>query len=75
MLGPEDLSHNQMAEIMSEVLGKPVSYVQVPIDAFRQQLVDQGTSAAITEGIIEMMVATDRGLDNADRAHRSRRRP
>jgi uncharacterized protein YbjT (DUF2867 family) len=66
VLGPEDLSHNQMAEIMSEVLGKPVSYVQVPIDAFRQQLVDHGTSDAMTEGIIEMMVAKDQGLDNAE---------
>jgi uncharacterized protein YbjT (DUF2867 family) len=66
VLGPEDLSHNEMAEIMSEVLGKPVSYAQVPIDAFRQQLVELGTSDAMAEGMIEMMVAKDQGLDNAE---------
>jgi uncharacterized protein YbjT (DUF2867 family) len=66
VLGPEDLSHNEMAEIMSEVLGKPVSYVQVPIDALRQQLVELGTSDAMAEGMIEMMVAKDQGLDNAE---------
>jgi uncharacterized protein YbjT (DUF2867 family) len=66
VLGPEDLSHNEMAEIMSEVLGKPVSYAQVPIDAFRQQLVELGTSDAMAEGMVEMMVAKDQGLDNAE---------
>jgi uncharacterized protein YbjT (DUF2867 family) len=66
VLGPEDLSHNEMAEIMSDVLGKPVSYAQVPIDAFRQQLAELGTSDAMAEGMIEMMVAKDQGLDNAE---------
>jgi len=66
VLGPEDLSHNEMAEIMSDVLDKPVRYAQVPLDAFRQQLVDLGTSDAMAEGMIEMMVAKDQGLDNAE---------
>jgi uncharacterized protein YbjT (DUF2867 family) len=66
VLGPEDLSHNEMAEIMSEVLDKPVRYAQVPLDAFRQQLVDLGTSDAMAEGMSEMMVAKDQGLDNAE---------
>jgi uncharacterized protein YbjT (DUF2867 family) len=52
VLGPEDLSHNEMAGIISDVLGKPVSYAQVPIDAFRQQLVELGTSEAMAEGMV-----------------------
>ena len=66
VLGPEDLSHNEMAEIMSDVLGKPVRYQQIPIDAFRQQLSGRGMSDAMTEGMVEMMVAKDQGLDNAE---------
>jgi uncharacterized protein YbjT (DUF2867 family) len=66
VLGPEDLSHNEMAEIMSDVLGMPVRYRQIPIDAFRQQLAARGMSDAITEGMVEMMVAKDQGLDNAE---------
>jgi uncharacterized protein YbjT (DUF2867 family) len=66
VLGPEDLSHNDMAEIMSDVLGTPVSYRQVPIDAFRQQLTDLGMSDAMVNGLVEMMVAKDQGLDNAE---------
>ena len=30
VLGPEDLSFNDMAEIISEVLGKPVRFQQIP---------------------------------------------
>jgi uncharacterized protein YbjT (DUF2867 family) len=66
VLGPEDLSHNQMAEIMSAVLGRPVGYRQVSIDAFRQQLTEAGMSDAMIDGLVEMMVAKDRGLDNAE---------
>ena len=66
VLGPEDLSHNEMAEIMSDVLGAPISYQQVPIDAFSQQLADRGMSDAMRDGMVEMMVAKDNGLDNAE---------
>jgi uncharacterized protein YbjT (DUF2867 family) len=66
VLGPEDLSHDEMAEIISDVLGKPVSYQQVPIDAFSQQLAELGMSDAMINGMVEMMVAKDQGLDNAE---------
>jgi uncharacterized protein YbjT (DUF2867 family) len=33
VLGPEDLSFNDMAQIMSEVLGRPVLYQQIPAEA------------------------------------------
>src|SRR5580692_4758249 len=32
VLGPEDLSFNDMAQIMSEVLGQPVRYQQIPAE-------------------------------------------
>jgi uncharacterized protein YbjT (DUF2867 family) len=66
VLGPEDLSHDDMAGIMSDGLGKPVSYRQVPIDAFSQQLAELGMSEAMVNGMVEMMVAKDQGLDNAE---------
>jgi uncharacterized protein YbjT (DUF2867 family) len=66
VLGPEDLSHDEMAEIISDVLGTPVSYRQVPIDAFSEQLAGLGMSEAMVNGMVEMMVAKDGGLDNAE---------
>jgi RimJ/RimL family protein N-acetyltransferase len=66
VLGPEDLSHDEMAGIMSDVLEQPVSYRHVPIDAFSQQLAELGMSEAMVNGMVEMMVAKDQGLDNAE---------
>jgi uncharacterized protein YbjT (DUF2867 family) len=64
VLGPEDLSFNDMAEIMAVVLGKPVRFRQVPIEAYRARLLENGVSAAMTEGMVDMMTAKDNGLDN-----------
>jgi uncharacterized protein YbjT (DUF2867 family) len=66
VLGPEDLSHSEMADIMSEVLAAPIRYQQVPIDAFSHQLAERGMSTAMIDGMVRMMVAKDDGLDNAE---------
>ena len=66
VLGPEDLSFNDMAQIMSEVLGKPVRYQQVPAQALQVRLTGAGVSDAMARGMVDMMVAKDEGLDNAE---------
>ena len=65
VLGPEDLSPNDMAATMSDVLGKPVRYQQVPFDAFEAQLRGQGMSDAFVQGFVEMMHAKAEGVDTA----------
>jgi len=64
VLGPEDLSGTEMATIISEVLGIPVRYQQIPGQAFRDQLTGHGISAAMAQGMLDMMIAKDNGLDN-----------
>jgi uncharacterized protein YbjT (DUF2867 family) len=66
VLGPEDLSFNDMAQIMSEVLGKPVRYQQIPFEAFKARLLGNGMSYAFANGYVDMMVAKNEGLDNAE---------
>jgi uncharacterized protein YbjT (DUF2867 family) len=66
VLGPEDLSFNDMAQIMSEVLGKPVHYQQIPAQALKDRLTGAGMSDAMAQGTVDMMVAKDQGLDNAE---------
>jgi uncharacterized protein YbjT (DUF2867 family) len=66
VLGPEDLSFNDMAQIMSEVLGKPVRFQQIPGEAFKARLTGFGTSEAMAQGTLDMMVAKNEGLDNAE---------
>lgn len=64
LLGPEDLSGNDMAAIASEVLGTPVRYQQIPGQALKDQLTGLGLSEAMAQGMLDMMTAKDNGLDN-----------
>jgi len=40
--GPEALNFHQVAEILSEVLGKPVQYIDVPTEAAKQSMLEMG---------------------------------
>lgn len=66
VLGPEDLSCNDMAQIMSEVLAKPVRYQQIPFDAFKSRLTGFGMSEAMAQGMVAMMIAKNEGMDNVE---------
>jgi uncharacterized protein YbjT (DUF2867 family) len=66
VLGPEDLSFNAMAQIISEVLGKPVRFQEISGEAFKASLTEHGMSEAMAQGMLDMMVAKNNGLDNAE---------
>ncbi|MFI6046952.1 NAD(P)H-binding protein [Nocardia sp. NPDC051321] len=64
VLGPEDLSADDMARIMSDVLGRPVRYQRLSIDDFRATLTRYGVGDAHAQGLVDMMCAKNDGLDN-----------
>ena len=64
VLGPEDLSPNEMAEILSDVLGKPVRFQQTPIEAYKSRMAGRGMSNAFAQGLADMMTAKNDGIDN-----------
>lgn len=66
VLGPEDLSFNDMAVIMSDVLGKPVRFQQIPMEGFRSQLLAAGQSEPMAQAMVDMLSAKNKGLDNAE---------
>jgi uncharacterized protein YbjT (DUF2867 family) len=66
LLGPEDLSFNDMARIMSEVLGTPVRFQQISGEAYKANLMGLGMSDAMAQGMLDMAVAKENGLDNAE---------
>lgn len=66
VLGPEDLSFNDMASIMSDVLGKPVTFVQIPGAAYKARFIELGFSDAMAQGMLDMALAKNAGLDNAE---------
>ncbi len=67
VLGPEDLSYNDQATIISDVVGRAVHYRQVPFDHFKQQFLDRGASESFAQGYVDMYRAKDEGMDNVAR--------
>jgi uncharacterized protein YbjT (DUF2867 family) len=64
LLGPEDLSFNDMAQIMSQVLGKDVRFQQITFEAYKDRFIRLGASDAMAQGYADMAWAKNEGLDN-----------
>lgn len=60
--GPEDLSPDDMAGTMSEVLGRPIAYRQIPAEAHRSQMLGHGMSGAWVQGLLDMAAAVEAGI-------------
>jgi uncharacterized protein YbjT (DUF2867 family) len=67
LLGPEDLSFNDMAAIMSQVLGQDVRFKQITFDAYKDRFLRLGMSDAMAQGYTDMAWAKNQGLDNGVR--------
>jgi uncharacterized protein YbjT (DUF2867 family) len=65
LLGPEDLSFNDMARIMSQVLGQDVRFQQTTFEAYKERFVSFGMSDAMAQGMTDMAWAKNEGIDNA----------
>jgi len=65
VLGPEDLSYNDMARVLSEVLGRPVRFEHISNEAFKARLMGRGMSDAMAQGNVDMWIAKANGIDNA----------
>ncbi|MGK5553544.1 NmrA family NAD(P)-binding protein [Actinomadura kijaniata] len=64
VLGPEDLTQDEMAQIMSEVLERPVRHRRVPVEEYRAGLVRAGMTEGASRSMVEMFLAKDAGLDH-----------
>lgn len=64
VLGPEDISFEDMAQTTTEVLGRPVRFQQISFEAYKQRFQQLGMSEPMAEGQTEMARAKDAGLDN-----------
>jgi uncharacterized protein YbjT (DUF2867 family) len=63
VLGPEDISPNEMAAILTDVLGRPIRFQQTSIDAFKSRMASFGMSEAFAQGYADMMKAKNEGLN------------
>ncbi|SFW70801.1 NAD(P)H-binding protein [Amycolatopsis australiensis] len=64
-LGGEDLSHEDIAAILTDVLGRPVRYQPGDRAAAKEFLVGRGLSEAMAQSVIDMDVAGERGINSA----------
>jgi uncharacterized protein YbjT (DUF2867 family) len=72
LLGPEDLSCDDQARIMSEVLGREIRFEPISAEAHKAALMEHGVSAGLAQGIVDMTAAVERGAyDAAPRTSRS----
>ncbi|WP_432590306.1 NAD(P)H-binding protein [Streptomyces sp. HD1123-B1] len=63
VLGPRDMSPNDLARIMTEQLGRPVRYERQPLDELHTTLVGYGLDEAFVQAMVDMKRAKDQGLD------------
>jgi uncharacterized protein YbjT (DUF2867 family) len=66
VLGPQDVSPNDMAAIMTDVLGRPIRFQPVPGSAYKQTLLSFGGSEAMAQSLVDMHAAIDEGQYNAE---------
>jgi uncharacterized protein YbjT (DUF2867 family) len=66
VLGPQDLSCDDMAEVMTFVLRRPVRCELVDYATYKQQSLARGWSEPMAQGLTDMMRAKSEGLDNGE---------
>ena len=64
VLGPEELSYNDLAAIVSDVVGREVRYQPVSFEQLEVRLRERGTNPAFARAYVEMLRAKDEGMDN-----------
>jgi uncharacterized protein YbjT (DUF2867 family) len=64
VLGPEDLSLNDMAAILTDVLGTPIRYEMGSREQDKKSFLSYGYSEAMAQAMIDMDIAKEHGLDN-----------
>ncbi|GAA0490186.1 NAD(P)H-binding protein [Paractinoplanes deccanensis] len=64
VLGPEDLTWDETAAVIADVLGRPVRYEQTPAGAFKDSMIANGYSEAMAQAMLDMALAKNAGLDN-----------
>jgi uncharacterized protein YndB with AHSA1/START domain len=64
--GPEDLDMSSVAHIIGEGIGRPVKYVEVPLDQVKQGMLNAGIPGSFVEYIMDMY--TEQAAGRADPA-------
>jgi uncharacterized protein YbjT (DUF2867 family) len=64
ILGAQDVSYDEMANVMSDMLGTPIRFQEMPGKAFKARMAERGMSEAMAQANLDMWIAKASGLDN-----------
>jgi uncharacterized protein YbjT (DUF2867 family) len=71
LLGPEDLSYNDMARLLSEHFEKPIRYEVMPHEAYRELMISLGQSPSAAQGLVDMFTFLENGYQTDPTTSRS----
>jgi uncharacterized protein YbjT (DUF2867 family) len=66
VLGPEDISFNDIARMLTDVLDRPVRYQQISREAHKAALMQHGMGESYAQGVVDNQAQADEGIYNAD---------
>ncbi|MER6442316.1 NAD(P)H-binding protein [Streptomyces sp. NPDC001185] len=66
LVSPDSLTPDAMAEIITETLGRPVCYQQVPLADFQDRMVQRGASPSLAQDMASMVNAQNNGIYDAE---------
>lgn len=64
VLGPEELSYTDLANIVSDVIGREVRYEHQSYESYKEAAMTRGLTDAFAQGYVDMLRAKERGMDN-----------
>jgi uncharacterized protein YbjT (DUF2867 family) len=66
LVGPDNFTPDEMADVISEVLGRTVRYRQTPLADYRAAMVRRGASPATAQDFANMVEAQNNGIYDAE---------
>jgi uncharacterized protein YbjT (DUF2867 family) len=63
---PDDLAPAEMAQVMSEVLGRTIRFQQVPLADFKAMALQSGASEERAQGMVDMIEAQNHGIYDSE---------
>ena len=64
--GPDNLTPDGMAEVISDTLGRTIRYRQVPVADYQATMLQRGASQAMAQDIADMIGAQNHGIYDAE---------
>ncbi len=62
LVGPDNLTPNEMAKVMSEVLRKPIHFQYISPEDYKASMLQRGVREAVAQGRVDMAIAVNDGF-------------